>query len=125
MIVIVKREEKRCEQLKMKALEPHERYCMLLKKRVCILLEYTDYKSSHYKGDQGTIYCENIVDCYHNHRPCRYSGISPGYPDPLIPVEEAAKLDEPQNLDDEAGRNLGFDEPLNLREDRTCRNSIS
>lgn len=89
---MMRREEKRYEHMKKKALEPQERYCTLQKKKVCILVEYQDYKSSHYKGDQGTIYCENIVECYHNRIPCRYSGISPSYPDPLIPVEMAARM---------------------------------
>jgi len=61
---------------------------------VCVLLEYQDYKNFRYKGDQDTLYCENIIDCYHNRRPCRYSGISPSYPDPLIPIELAEELDE-------------------------------
>jgi hypothetical protein len=92
---MIRREEKKYQQYKQKALEPRELFCALLKKRVCILVEYSDYKSSHYKGDQGTIYCENIIECYHNNMRCRYSGISPSYPDPLVPLSEKDKYCTP------------------------------
>jgi len=85
------RREKRFVQLKQKALEPQHRFCALLKKKVCILVEYSDYKSFRYKGEQGTIYCENIIECYHKSMRCRYSGISPSYPDPLVPVQDMEK----------------------------------
>ena len=98
---MIKREEKKNEQLKMKALEPQERFCMLIKKKVCVLIEYQDYKSYRAKGDQDTLYCENIVDCYHQKRPCRYSGISPSYPDPLISIEHARQLAESGDLEEE------------------------
>ncbi|MDQ7825662.1 MAG: hypothetical protein RDV48_22875 [Candidatus Eremiobacteraeota bacterium] len=81
--------------LKAKALEPQERFCALIKKRVCILIEYQDYKSINVKGEPGTLYCENIIDCYQNDRHCKWSGISPSYPDPLVPLEEMARFLEP------------------------------
>ncbi|MBI2251784.1 MAG: hypothetical protein HYU63_03370 [Armatimonadetes bacterium] len=71
-------------QLKKKALEPHEAFCKILNKKVTILKEYLDYKDRLHKGEEGTIYCENIIDCYHNNVKCKYSGISPLYPDPFI-----------------------------------------
>lgn len=76
------------KELKRKALEPHERFCTLLKKRVTILAEYEDYKHSRNKGELGTIYCSNIIPCYHNNMKCKYSGISPLYQDPLEPLED-------------------------------------
>ncbi|MGV8122254.1 MAG: hypothetical protein AB2L14_21030 [Candidatus Xenobiia bacterium LiM19] len=88
---MLRRYEKRYEHRKMKALEPQERFCALIKKRMCILVEYQDYKSSHYKGEMGTIYCENIIECYHKNMRCCYSGISPSYPDPLVPLEDMHK----------------------------------
>jgi hypothetical protein len=75
----------------MKALEPQEKFCALIRKRVCILVEYQDYKSTNYKGEMGTIYCENIIDCYHKNMRCCYSGISPSYPNPLVPLEDMHK----------------------------------
>ncbi|MCD6310612.1 MAG: hypothetical protein J7M18_07835 [Candidatus Eremiobacteraeota bacterium] len=67
----------------MKALEPQERFCNILKKKVTVLVEYPDYKGRHYKGEPGAIYCENIIDCYQKNIKCKYSGISPLYPDPF------------------------------------------
>ncbi|MCL5037041.1 MAG: hypothetical protein M1269_08000 [Chloroflexi bacterium] len=66
-----------------KALEPQERFCNILKKKVTVLMEYPDYKGRHWKGDVGAIYCENIIDCYQKNVKCKYSGISPLYPDPF------------------------------------------
>lgn len=86
---MIKREQKRYVNYKRKALEPQERFCVYIKKKVSILIEYQDYKNRWYKGDAGTIYCENIVPCYHQERKCRYSGISPSYPDPLVLLNEA------------------------------------
>ncbi|CAN0076293.1 unnamed protein product, partial [Phaeothamnion confervicola] len=71
--------------LKQKALEPHLRHCQILDKEVSILIEYPDYKNPNYKGPEGAIYCENIINCYQNNIKCRYSGISPLYPDPFLP----------------------------------------
>jgi len=89
--------QKRSEaRLKAKALMPEERFCRLLRKRVTILVEYDDYRSHWNKGPEGTIYCENIVECYQNNVRCRYSGISPLYADPFegVPrdVREAEKM---------------------------------
>jgi len=68
-----------------KALEPKERYCHILNKKVLTLNEYGDYKSRFNKGEPGTIYCENIIPCYQQNIKCRYSGISPLFPDPFLP----------------------------------------
>jgi len=68
-----------------KALEPKERFCRILKKKVLTLTEYGDYKSRFNKGEPGTIYCENIIPCYQKNIECRYSGISPLFPDPFFP----------------------------------------
>ena len=55
-----------------------------------ILVEYPDYKGPHHKGPEGAIYCENILPCYQADRRCRYSGISPLFPDPFLPREPVA-----------------------------------
>ena len=70
-------------QLKRKALEPHQRYCRFIDKKVTVLVEYLDYKTPFNKGEEGTLYCGNMLECYHNGVQCRYSGISPLYPDPF------------------------------------------
>lgn len=105
---MIRKESKKFEQLKMKALEPQERFCTLIEKKVCVLIEYQDYKSSRYKGDQGTIYCENIIDCYHKKRRCRYSGISPSYPDPLISVKLAEQMFKSGELQEEKKFSDGY-----------------
>ena len=84
------------QQLRRKALQPEERFCKILRKPVTILVEYMDYHSPMNKGGEGEIYCSNIIPCYQNNIQCRYSGISPLYPDPFegVPrdVKEAARL---------------------------------
>lgn len=75
------------QQLKQKALEPQQRHCYIMKKKVNILVEYPDYKGPHFKGEEGAIYCENILECYQKNIRCRYSGISPLFPDPFYPRE--------------------------------------
>lgn len=75
------------QALKQKAMEPHVRHCYIQNFDVNILVEYPDYKNPHFKGPEGAIYCENIVNCYQNNVKCRYSGISPLYPDPFLPRE--------------------------------------
>ncbi|MGE0494611.1 MAG: hypothetical protein AB7S38_35710 [Vulcanimicrobiota bacterium] len=100
--VYVARKQQQAEaaQLKQKALEPQERHCHILDKKVNILVEYPDYKNPHYKGPEGAIYCENIIECFQNNIECRYSGISPLYPDPFIPREK--KPDEETEGEEEA-----------------------
>ena len=75
--------KKQAVQLKRKALEPKERLCKILGKNVTVLIEYLDYKCPWDKGEQGTLYCENIVNCYHDNVKCKFSGLSPLYPDPF------------------------------------------
>jgi hypothetical protein len=87
-------------QLKQKALESHARHCNILDINVQILIEFPDYKNPNVKGPEGAIYCENIINCYQANRKCRYSGISPLYPDPFLkqgppPVED--EDEEPEN----------------------------
>ncbi|MBI2263773.1 MAG: hypothetical protein HYU64_01160 [Armatimonadetes bacterium] len=82
--------------LKQKALEPHERYCTLLRRKVTVLIEYQDYKHPGSKGDEGTLYCSNIIECYHNGMRCKWSGISPLYRDPLVPLDQAKEYMEPE-----------------------------
>lgn len=79
--------------LKQKALEPHARYCCLKKCKVSVLIEFPDYKNPYNKGPEGAIYCENIVPCYQEGAQCRYSGISPLYPDPLRPLDSPEALE--------------------------------
>ncbi len=91
-IHIIKREKKaEAVQLRQKALEPLKRHCYILDKEVSILVEYPDYKGPHHKGEEGAIYCENIVNCYQNCVKCKYSGISPLYDDPFYPREKPGK----------------------------------
>ncbi len=80
-----KEEFMKAHHLKAKALEPQVRHCYILDKDVKILVEYPDYKNPNVKGPPGEIYCENIMACYQNNVKCKYSGISPNYPDPFDP----------------------------------------
>lgn len=99
------------QQVKRKALQPEERFCRFLRKPVTILVEYPDYQAPHRKGVDGEIYCSNIIECYQKNRECRYSGISPLYPDPFegVPrdVREAAALFGPP--DDESAADGALD----------------
>lgn len=99
--VPVPRKAKQAEahQLRQKALEPQQRYCYITKRDVNILVEYPDYKGPHFKGPEGEIYCEHILECYQNNVRCRWSGISPLFPDPFVPqagaeAEEASESEE-------------------------------
>lgn len=91
--------------LKQKALEPHCRFCYIQKKKVNILIEYSDYRGPHNKGPEGAIFCENIVECYQADVKCRYSGLSPLYPDPFLPRElpEEESPEEPSSEQSEPG----------------------
>lgn len=89
------------QQLKQKALEPQQRQCFIMKKQVNILVEYPDYKGTHFKGPEGAIYCENILECYQKDIRCRYSGISPLFPDPFLPREEDEASDDTEPVDEE------------------------
>lgn len=84
------------QQVRRKALQPEERFCRILRKPITILVEYPDYQAPHRKGVEGEIYCSNIIPCFQKNVECRYSGISPLYPDPFegVPrdVREAAAL---------------------------------
>lgn len=68
-----------------KALEPKIMHCYILNIDVHILIEYPQYKNPNVKGPPGEIYCSNILNCFHNNVKCRWSGISPHYPDPFNP----------------------------------------
>lgn len=70
---------------KQKAMDPQIRHCYILDKDVHILIEYPDYKNKNVKGPEGEIFCSNILECFHNNVRCRWSGISPNYPDPFMP----------------------------------------
>ena len=91
-------------QLKQKALEPHVRECQILKQKVTILIEYPDYRGPHFKGPEGTIYCENIINCYQNNVKCRYSGISPLYPDPFVPRDEPREEESAEHSGEESSQ---------------------
>ena len=86
--ILRKAKQAEAQQLKQKALEPQQRQCFIMKKKVNILVEYPDYKGPHFKGPEGAIYCENILECYQKDIRCRYSGISPLFPDPFLPRDE-------------------------------------
>ncbi len=93
--VHVKRhKEAKAAELRQKALEPQKRRCYILNKDVTVLVEYPDYRDARRKGAEGAIYCENIIECYHNNVECRYSGISPLYPDPFVPRDEVIPEEE-------------------------------
>ena len=82
--VVRQAKQEEAAALKQKALEPHCRHCYIQNKVVNILIEFPDYKGPHFKGAEGAIYCENIVECYQANVKCRYSGLSPLYPDPFL-----------------------------------------
>lgn len=86
--ILRKAKQAEAQQLKQKALEPQQRQCFIRKIKVNILVEYPDYKGPHFKGPEGAIYCENILECYQKDLRCRYSGISPLFPDPFLPRDE-------------------------------------
>lgn len=99
-----KAKEAQAQQLRQKALEPQQRYCFITKRDVNILVEYPDYKGPHFKGPEGEIFCEHILECYQNNVRCRWSGISPLFPDPFVPQQgESSPEDEPEDdqLDDD------------------------
>ena len=69
--------------VKHRAIAPQRRWCRITKQEVVIHIEYLDYVNQHCKGPEGNIYCENIISCYQKNVKCRYSGISPLYPNPF------------------------------------------
>lgn len=77
-----------------KAMEPQIRHCYILNIDVHVLVEYPYYKNPNVKGPQGEIYCENILSCYQNNVKCRWSGISPNYPDPFRPREQSPPIQD-------------------------------
>lgn len=84
-----------------RALEPKSMYCSLTKRRTSVLFEYPEYRNRNNKGPVGTVYCENIIECYHNMQRCRYSGISALYPDPLVPYEQYERLSSQNSMDEQ------------------------
>lgn len=105
MTRIAQQRDSAAQQVRRKALQPEERFCRFLRKPVTILVEYPDYHAPFRKGVEGEIYCSMIIECYQKNMECRYSGITPLYPDPFegVPrdVREAAALFGPP--DDEEG----------------------
>ena len=79
---------------KRKALEPQEHFCHILKKKITVAVEYPDYKNPLNKGVQGSMYCGNILPCYHNEVKCMYSGISPLFRNPFFPTDAEMAEDE-------------------------------
>ena len=65
------------------AQQPEERYCRIKDKKVTVIVVYPDYRNFYDKGEPGDMCCSNIIDCYSENVKCRYSGISPLYPDPF------------------------------------------
>ncbi len=105
--------------LKQKALEPSEKRCRILKKEVKVLVEYTDYHGPHNKGPEGALYCENMVECYQKGVKCRYSGISPLYPDPFVEEDENSESSEEdegneESLEDLDGEDIQHSKYLDL-----------
>ncbi len=80
-----KKQPMQMQAQKQKAMDPQIRHCFILDKDVHILIEYPDYKNKNVKGPEGEIFCSNILECFHNNVKCRWSGISPSYPDPFRP----------------------------------------
>lgn len=91
---MIEQQKKRETAQKRKALEPQERFCHILKKKISILVEYPDYHGPLNKGTESTLYCGNILPCFHNDVHCKYSGISPLYRDPFIPTDSELAEDE-------------------------------
>ncbi|NDD29075.1 MAG: hypothetical protein EB084_12495 [Proteobacteria bacterium] len=83
MTRIAQQREAAGQRVRRKALQPEERFCRLLRRAVTILVEYSDYQAPYNKGPEGEIYCGNLIECYQKGMECRYSGISPLYPDPF------------------------------------------
>lgn len=104
--ILRKAKQAEAQQLKQKALEPQQRQCFIMKKKVNILVEYPDYKGPHFKGPEGAIYCENILECYQKDIRCRYSGISPLFPDPFLPRDEddLRAEEEDENAEEQRAR---------------------
>lgn len=96
---IARAKKAEARNLRQKALMPLVRHCYILDRDVHILVEYDDYRGPHRKGTEGAIYCENIVNCYQNNVKCRYSGISPLYPDPFLPRERSEDEEEEPGQD--------------------------
>ena len=116
--------QEEAQALKQKAMEPHVRHCYIQNFDVNILVEYPDYKNPHFKGPEGAIYCENIVNCYQNNVKCRYSGISPLYPDPFIPREHPK--DESDEETAESGEEReGEQQPAETSEDEASAELIN
>jgi len=102
-IPILRRAKKaEAQELRQKALEPQERHCYIMKKKVNILVEYLDYKGPQSKGPEGAIYCENILECYQKNIRCRYSGISPLFDDPFLPRGDEDEDDESDSSEESA-----------------------
>lgn len=102
-IPILRRAKKaEAQELRQKALEPQERHCYIMKKKVNILVEYLDYKGPQSKGPEGAIYCENILECYQKNIRCRYSGISPLFDDPFLPRGDEDEEDESNSSEESA-----------------------
>lgn len=80
-----KKMQMQAKRYNQKAMEPQVRHCYILDKDVNVLVEYPYYKNPNVKGPEGEIYCENIMKCFQNRVECRWSGISPHYPDPFAP----------------------------------------
>ncbi|MCD4785940.1 MAG: hypothetical protein K8T10_19140 [Candidatus Eremiobacteraeota bacterium] len=80
-----KKAEAHAQRRRAKAMEPQIRRCYILDMDVHILVEYPDYKNPNVKGQSGEIFCSNILNCYRNNVKCRWSGISPHYPNPFNP----------------------------------------
>jgi hypothetical protein len=108
--ILRKAKQAEAQQLKQKALEPQQRQCFIMKKKVNILVEYPDYKGPHFKGPEGAIYCENILECYQKDVRCRYSGISPLFPDPFLPREDDEPVEDRESSEEETSPELDPEE---------------
>ncbi|MBQ7567840.1 hypothetical protein IJT17_03455 [bacterium] len=84
LTVGINKQQKRAHEELRVAQEPAERYCYIKEKKVQILIIYPEYRNPYDKGKPGDICCANIIECYSEHVKCRYSGISPLYPDPFV-----------------------------------------
>ena len=81
--VHVKQKHKEAAKERRVTQEPEERYCTIKEKKVQVIIIYPDYHNAYDKGKPGDICCSNIIECYNENVKCRYSGISPLYPDPF------------------------------------------
>ncbi len=99
MISCIKNGKKAAQKAKARqASKPEVRFCNIKQKKVTVLVNYPEYVDSRHKGRVGDVYCECILECYRDSVQCRYSGITPLYPDPFSPATRPETKEAKQDL---------------------------